>query len=180
MAASRHVNAWYKPDSGGASSELHSNDAVAWLAGTAAARAARFRRVLPALLFVHILPPEMQGMYDSRACQGALADDGVTPTAGYNGLLAAIAHGSSGVSGVFVGHDHGNTYCCASPSTGALRLCFGHHSGYGGYGDWARGGRVVQLSAAAAAAAAGASGEKAAPAALWSTHIRMEDGSVTA
>lgn len=34
---------------------------------------------------------------------------------------------------VFVGHDHGNDWCC--PFAGGLMVCYGRHTGYGGYGE---------------------------------------------
>lgn len=42
----------------------------------------------------------------------------------------------------FVGHDHGNAWCC---KWGHMDLCFNKHSGYGGYGDWKRGARILLL-----------------------------------
>jgi len=41
--------------------------------------------------------------------------------------LAATGH----VRAVFVGHDHGNDWCCPH---GTMTVCFGRHTGYGGYG----------------------------------------------
>lgn len=69
--------------------------------------------------------------------------------------MAAAGNGT-GVIAMFVGHDHGNTWChtWASgqtlpgvdiPGTG-LHICFGQHSGYGGYGSWTRGGRQVRVT----------------------------------
>ena len=42
-------------------------------------------------------------------------------------MLATYGH----VLGVFVGHDHGNDWCC--PHSGMM-VCYGRHTGYGGYG----------------------------------------------
>jgi hypothetical protein len=52
-----------------------------------------------------------------------------------------------GVQAVFVGHDHGNAWCCRGAT--AL-LCYGMHSGYGGYSPNSsitqkRGARVIEL-----------------------------------
>ena len=46
-------------------------------------------------------------------------------------LLSTLAAGH--VRGVFVGHDHGNDWCCPH---GTMIVCFGRHTGYGGYGRY--------------------------------------------
>lgn len=43
---------------------------------------------------------------------------------------------------MFVGHDHGNDWCCPHKK---MWLCYGRHTGYGGYGDWARGARIIEI-----------------------------------
>ncbi len=133
-----------------------------WLASTAAALAAAHGRALPALVFVHIPPPEFAIAAASPRCVG-LADDGVTPTVGPNGLVSTLLK-MTAVRAVFVGHDHGNANCCPFAS---LQLCFGRHSGYGGYGEWDRGARVLEL--AVNASAPGGVGVR--------TRVRMENSS---
>lgn len=44
---------------------------------------------------------------------------------------------------VFVGHDHGNDWCCPYKK---LWLCYARHTGYGGYGNWARGARILEIA----------------------------------
>jgi hypothetical protein len=55
----------------------------------------------------------------------------------------------AGVKAVFVGHDHGNSWCCV-PKRAELvtqpALCYGRHTGQGGYGDLERGARLIRLS----------------------------------
>ncbi|KAK0710515.1 Metallo-dependent phosphatase-like protein [Apiosordaria backusii] len=52
-----------------------------------------------------------------------------------------------GLLGLFVGHDHGDTWCSDYEKEGKrMYLCFGQHTGYGGYGDWIRGSRQVAVS----------------------------------
>ena len=46
-------------------------------------------------------------------------------------LLSTLA--AAHVRGVFVGHDHGNDWCCPH---GTMIVCFGRHTGYGGYGRY--------------------------------------------
>ena len=60
---------------------------------------------------------------------------------------------SAGVRGVFVGHDHNNSWCCAPKHESKKihqqmpALCYGRHTGYGGYdGGWERGGRVIEVN----------------------------------
>lgn len=49
----------------------------------------------------------------------------------HTALLSTLAAGH--VRGVFVGHDHGNDWCCPH---GTMIVCFGRHTGYGGYGRY--------------------------------------------
>ena len=154
----------YFLDSGGGSfdEELFAN-VTTWLATTAAALAAQFGRALPSVTFVHIPSPEFATAAGSPKCVG-MADDGITPTVGANALFATLA-ATGAARAVFVGHDHGNAWCC--PLSG-VQLCYGRHTGYGGYGTWSRGARIIELAA-----------NTSAPAGLGvHTYVRMEDGSV--
>jgi len=84
-------------------------------------------------------------------------DDIVVPQDRKTGFMEALL--SSGtVRTAFVGHDHGNVWCCYYES-------YNRHTGYGGYGDWTRGARVVQVSHED----------------LWGkyeNYVRLEDGAV--
>ncbi|KAK0650993.1 hypothetical protein QBC41DRAFT_388495, partial [Cercophora samala] len=61
------------------------------------------------------------------------------------GFMEAVVE--EGLLGLFVGHDHGDTWC-SDYEKGERRmyLCFGQHTGYGGYGNWIRGSRQVRVS----------------------------------
>ena len=156
----------YFLDSGGGSydEDLYAG-ATAWLGATAAALAARFGAPVPSLTFVHIPPPEYTAAASSRSCVG-MADDGITPTTGQNNLIATLA-ATGAARATFVGHDHGNAWCCPTKAAAGLSLCFGRHTGYGGYGTWDRGARVVSISVNATAP--GGVGVR--------TWVRMEDNS---
>jgi len=130
--------------------------------GAAELQAAR----VPALMYFHI-PLEQYASVWTPQC-GGLNDDGVTPVVADGGLYAALQQ-QGDVRATFVGHDHGNTWCCAVNDTSTpLSLCYGRHSGYGGYGDWARGARVVQLQLLSPGQADW----------TWSTWVRLEDGTI--
>ncbi|KAK4160275.1 putative calcineurin-like phosphoesterase [Cladorrhinum sp. PSN259] len=58
-------------------------------------------------------------------------------------FMQALAE-TPGLMAVFVGHDHGNTWC--KKWVHGASLCFGQHTGYGGYGRWVRGARQVVVS----------------------------------
>jgi hypothetical protein len=117
-------------------------------------------QVLPSIAFFHI-PLEEYNSSQKTNCFGQ-ADDGVTPVAESNGLFNAFQK-MGDVKATFVGHDHGNDWCCLYEG---IRLCFGRHTGYGGYGTWDRGARVIQLSQ-------GRGGVLEAK-----TWVRMEDGTI--
>lgn len=69
------------------------------------------------------------------------ADDAVTPQWKESGFMKALLE-AGGVRSMFVGHDHGNSWCC--PYKG-IEICYNRHTGYGGYGEWTRGARVIDL-----------------------------------
>ena len=195
----------YFLDTGGGSlPEVLDDDTVGWLQDTAEEKSiAHGGRYLPSLLFMHIpamqygdaAPPSSDGPWDARQCpSGSIAEDSVTPTEGDSGIFMAMARARIGWA--FVGHDHGNDWCCVQRGR---TLCFGRHTGYGGYGSWARGSRVVRLEGIAAgegvvtgggiaAGEGGGDSEGAAGEALAGaeavgqrvlTWVRMEDGLVS-
>ena len=47
-------------------------------------------------------------------------------------LLKVIASFGN-TKAVFVGHDHGNDWCCPFSE---MLVCYGRHTGYGGYGRY--------------------------------------------
>ena len=118
------------------------------------------------VVFMHIPPSEFDSV-DNFECNGmdeekqtaVLYGDAVSPIA----VLALV-----GVKAVFVGHNHGNSWCCVPnqvKNQSMPSLCYGRHSGYGGYGDWMRGARVINFYSNKSQFSI-------------STWLRMEDGSV--
>uniref|UniRef100_A0A7C9A3W1 Acid phosphatase n=1 Tax=Opuntia streptacantha TaxID=393608 RepID=A0A7C9A3W1_OPUST len=57
------------------------------------------------------------------------------------GIMKILAARPS-VQAIFVGHDHGNDWCCPYKK---MWLCYARHTGYGGYGNWPRGARVLEV-----------------------------------
>ena len=105
----------------------------------------------PSVLFVHIPTHEFGETVQAKStqfkCWGQTqrepsSDTGDEP----EGVMASLF--SAGVKAVFVGHDHGNSWCCV-PRTKLSRqpaLCYGRHTGDGGYGRLERGARLIRLS----------------------------------
>ncbi|KAJ6634876.1 putative inactive purple acid phosphatase 16, partial [Pseudolycoriella hygida] len=100
---------------------------------------------LPSLVFFHIPPIEYINIQEhinfNPICSG-LVDDDVTPQDNNTGIMQALWEVGD-VQAVFVGHDHGNAWCCFY---GKIQVCYNRHTGYGGYGSWTRGARVVSLN----------------------------------
>lgn len=149
----------YFLDSGGGTyPELVYSDQIQWFIDTAGALVQAYGHI-PALAFFHIPSTGYEGVYKKSLCFG-MNDDNVTPQIQANDLLAVLSrHG--GVRWVFVGHDHGNDWCC--PSSAGPTICYGRHTGYGGYGRWPRGSRMVVLKEGSLSV---------------ETYVRMENGSV--
>ncbi|KAG4078356.1 hypothetical protein HA402_013066 [Bradysia odoriphaga] len=99
---------------------------------------------LPSLVFFHIPPVEfvsIQEHIESNPLCAGLMDDNVTPQDNNTGIMQALSE-AGGVQAIFVGHNHGNSWCCFYKQ---IQVCYNRHTGYGGYGSWTRGGRVVSL-----------------------------------
>ena len=122
----------------------------------------------PSIAFMHIPSREFASADTQQSlCSGA-DDDNSDYFEGHHPTMAALA--GTGVKAVFVGHNHGNSWCCAPPpATAAPALCYGRHTGYGGYGEWTRGARVIRLRCDDAPLGA----------LSIDTWLRMEDGSTT-
>ena len=106
---------------GGSYDETLGDGVVAWLAAAQAQIEAEYGP-LPSVAFAHIPAPEFAGAYPGRPgapCVGILADDGVTPTVGHNGLVPAL-RAANRTRALVSGHDHGNTYCCSLAQPGSL------------------------------------------------------------
>ena len=98
---------------------------------------------VPSLVFMHIPPMQYGAMYSKSNCFGPAPLETSSGCPGSDTLLQTLS--DIGTIGVFVGHDHGNSWCCRSDG---MLLCYGRHSGYGGYdfGGPERGARVIDLS----------------------------------
>lgn len=99
---------------------------------------------LPSFAFMHIPPEEyasaQDGLVHNKLC-GGLSDQRVKPQEKNTGILRALLD-AGGLQTVFVGHNHGNSWCCYFEDA---ELCFNRKSGYGSYGNWTKGARVIQL-----------------------------------
>jgi len=100
---------------------------------------------LPSLVFVHIptihYVSVQQTVSTNPLCSG-LVDDVVTPQGKDTGFMDALLE-AGGVRSMFVGHEHGNSWCCYHKE---IEICYNRHTGYGGYGEWTRGARIVDLN----------------------------------
>ena len=99
------------------------------------------------IAFVHIPPDQYQSIYDPQSCSGKIPLELSTTCLGSESLVLAFA--AVGVQAVFVGHDHGNAWCCPFyPAKGTImNLCYGQHSGFGGYSlSHRRGIRIIVMN----------------------------------
>lgn len=154
---------------------------------------------LPSLAFVHI-PPHVflkaqEGGVDASIYPGINDDQPLAfqgETGDDEGFVDALV-AEEGLHSVYVGHDHGNSWCSLWPSTqhGRKRkhrrhdghqddrlpiLCFSKHTGYGGYGTWNRGARMVQVSFGGDGGPLDRHGSR--PEMEVETWVRMENGEV--
>eukprot|EP01100_Stratorugosa_tubuloviscum_P000017 TRINITY_DN1001_c0_g1_i1.p1 TRINITY_DN1001_c0_g1~~TRINITY_DN1001_c0_g1_i1.p1 ORF type:complete len:403 (-),score=164.10 TRINITY_DN1001_c0_g1_i1:85-1293(-) len=152
---------FYILDSGGGRIEeaLHI-DQVNWYTNVSQTITTCAARTVASLSFIHIPLLDYSDVYNPDLCFG-MDDDGVF-TVNYDSHLLNAFQKNADVLGLFVGHDHGNNWCCEKQD---VQLCYGRHTGYGGYGDWPRGARVIQLTENNLSW-------------TWKTWIRMENGTI--
>ena len=95
---------------------------------------------MPSITFVHI-PPFPAAIYNAK-CSGDPPLEATSALKGSDRLLNALAN----TRAVFVGHDHGNAWCC---NHSQMLMCYGRHSGYNGYALDGKppGARVIELHA---------------------------------
>eukprot|EP01135_Chromosphaera_perkinsii_P008544 Nk52_evm10s1400 gene=Nk52_evmTU10s1400 len=149
------------------------------------------------LVFMHIPSEDFVGVFKNSAdssCWGLQEDpgrngSGIWPTqttSGFFEYLDTLSKGTKESAGpgsrrrlagitVFVGHNHGNNWCCPL-GTGQLTACFGKVTGYNGYGKWDRGARVVEITIPSVDRA---SNRIRADMYQLETWIRLENGTVT-
>jgi len=122
---------------------------VAWYQATSRLVERRLRRKLPSLMFFHICLPEFEKMWKAGGAVGE-RNEAECPARINSGLFAA-ALDRGDVLGMYVGHDHVNTY---EGSWFGIRLGFGGSIGYASYGldaqgepgrDRLRGARVFMI-----------------------------------
>jgi len=99
---------------------------------------------LPALAYFHIPAAEYEEVQGSKEnhqpCVGP-DEENVSPQDKNTGLMEALVN-SGTIMTTFVGHNHGNAWCCTYKG---VEICTIRHTGYGGYGNWTRGARVIEL-----------------------------------
>jgi hypothetical protein len=64
-------------------------------------------------------------LIDYKLCLLLIIDDDVTPQDNNTGIMQALTE-AGGVYAVFVGHDHGNGWCCYY---GEIQVCYARHTG---------------------------------------------------
>jgi hypothetical protein len=130
----KSVPMYFLDSGGGMIDNVISPDQLGWLLS--------FQPSEYALAFVHVAPVQFGSVFSDR-CRGDAPHEGSTACPGSETLLKTLR--SIGVGALFVGHDHGNSWCCDSD---AMLLCYGKHSGFGGYDFDAtlRGARVIDVN----------------------------------
>jgi len=116
---------------------------VAWFNAELESMRGRWGDV-PGLAFFHIPTidyEDVQADMSNYDCIG-LVDEAVVPQNRDTLFMEALVNATS-ILTTFVGHDHGNAWCCHYRG---LEICYNKHTGYGGYGLWERGARVVELT----------------------------------
>lgn len=102
-------------------------------------------RVIPSLMFFHIPLQEFYTAYKTGYIDGQRLEKESTSTIN-TGLFQTVVK-CGDVKGIFVGHDHRNTY---TASLQGIRLGYAGSTGYGTYGDsrLQRGARVFEVNEA--------------------------------
>lgn len=120
---------------------------IGWYAQTSRAIEREAGAKVPGLMFFHIPLPEFGAMYAAGMANEGERNDDECPSLINSGLFGAIlARGD--VAGVFVGHDHVNTYV---GTWYGVRLGYAGNIGYATYGlkgeerDRLRGARVLEI-----------------------------------
>ncbi|KFA75084.1 hypothetical protein S40288_04052 [Stachybotrys chartarum IBT 40288] len=140
----RDIDNWVAPET------------VKWMRDESAALGQANGKDVPSFVFTHIPPyaysvKQKSGIDPSRfpglhvdnplAYQGRGTED--------SNLVLALQE-LPNMHSVYVGHNHGDSYCSTWPasSAGLSRpfLCFAKHTGYGGYGNWRPGARIVEVA----------------------------------
>lgn len=101
---------------------------------------------IPEILFWHIPSKAYHKVAPwfivPRPCVGSINKERVCTQEAELGIMKILENRPS-VQAVFVGHDHGNDWCCPYKR---MWLCYARHTGYGGYGNWDRGARILEIT----------------------------------
>jgi 3',5'-cyclic AMP phosphodiesterase CpdA len=122
---------------------------IAWYAERSIAMEAAYGRKIPGLMFFHIPLWEFRYMWENRERHQVVGEKNEEVSSGpfNSGLFAALVERGD-VRGVFVGHDHVNTYV---GDYFGIKLGYSANTGFGTYGlegtekDRLRGARVFHL-----------------------------------
>lgn len=141
---------WFLDVGGGTVPASLSADQISWMQSAHHTQVEKYGP-LPGMLFAHMPFKEYEHVDPhSAACTG-FSDDKVTlddPIGGQsqNGRILSLV-ADLDIDWVFVGHDHGNDWCCPvqvdngpkyfgrrnGAKSREIQLCYGRHSSYGGY-----------------------------------------------
>lgn len=115
---------------------------INWYKDTADRLKARYRKIIPSLMFFHIPLPEFKTAYKAAHIDGGRLESESTPLINSGLFNTAVKTGD--VKGIFVGHDHINTYTAILKG---VRLGYGGSAGYAEYGskDLQKGARVFEI-----------------------------------
>lgn len=102
---------------------------IHWYRKTALNLKRKYSKLIPSLMFFHIPLPEFKEAWCNQFIDGNRFEDECCPKINSGFFNTLVKAGD--VKGVFVGHDHINTYCA---SLKGIRLGYAGHTGYGGYG----------------------------------------------
>ena len=131
--AGASVDLFFLDSGGGRIPESVHQDQIDWLEKSATPN--------PSLAFVHIPPQQFGTGFNQTKCNGSSLEQSTDSLSGSWGLLGLFD--KMGVRAVFVGHDHGNSWCCNQQG---MLMCYGRHSGFGGYDfNSSRGARIINL-----------------------------------
>jgi len=117
---------------------------IQWYKSLSASFTKQFGKIIPAMAFFHIPPPEFMYMWNDNTTYGRLQDTGVCCFSVNTNLFAAFKQMGDVIS-VHCGHDHNNDFYGYYDG---IMLAYGRKTGYGGYGPptgWQRGARILQL-----------------------------------
>lgn len=118
---------------------------INWYNSTASGLKTKYKKTIPAFMFFHIPLPEYYTAYKTGLIDGVRLEAENSPRTNTGMFNTIVKNGD--VKGVFVGHDHINTYTAA---LNGIRLGYAGNVGYATYGSasLARGARVFEINEA--------------------------------